>query len=324
MILPYAARLVCLMLASFFLFQCLAGLSVNFLASSLVRFVRRFAARPAADLLLSARLFPSVAAVLVVAAICMPSYLWLEPAGTAEEVDFLCLSAALLGALGLALSIGRSLRAMRRSIQYQRAWKRGGSEAMLDGAACVVDAAGGLVAMGGIFHPRLFISREVVRELPPEQLAAALRHERAHQSARDNLKRLLFLLTPDVLPYGFGRFRGLLGLEREWSRFTEWAADDQAVGNDSRNSVALAAALVRVASLGPTDLASPLMTSLVDARDLEERVNRLLLANPKREAPKNIRPIFVTVALLAIGCVGVILTRPATLEAAHRLLEYLV
>jgi hypothetical protein len=254
----------------------------------------------------------------------MPSYLWLEPAGTAEEVNFLCLSAAFLGALGLALSIGRSLRALGRSIQCQRAWKRGGSEAMLGGAACVVDAAGGLVAMGGIFHPRLFISREVVRELPPEQLAAALRHERAHQSARDNLKRFLFLLTPDVLPYGFGRFRGLHGLEREWSRFTEWAADDQAVGNDFRNSVALAAALVRVARLGPADLAAPLMTSLVEARDLEERVNRLLRADPERAAPKHIRPIFVTAVLLAIGCLGVILTRPATLEAAHRLLEYLV
>src|SRR5262249_40437408 len=100
-------------------------------------------------------------------------------------------------------------------------------------------------------------------------------------------------------------------------------ADDRAVGHSFRDSVALAAALVRVARLGFTEFTSPVMTSLVEVRNLEERVNRLLRGDRSAEAPKHMRPMLAAGALLAIG-LGVILIRPSSMEAAHRLLEYLV
>ncbi len=71
--------------------------------------------------------------------------------------------------------------------------------------------------------------------------------------------------------------RGSAGVERAWLRFTEWAADDWAVSQDSACSLSLAEALVRVARLGAAAQASPLMSHFVAASvDISVRVERLL------------------------------------------------
>ena len=58
-----------------------------------------------------------------------------------------------------------------------------------------------VLAVAGVVHPRLVISRRVMHGLTAEQRDAALRHERAHRTSRDNIKRFLILLSPDVLPF---------------------------------------------------------------------------------------------------------------------------
>src|SRR5207245_1096054 len=100
------------------------------------------------------------------------------------------------------------------------------------------------------------------------------------------LKHLAMLLAPEALPF----FRGFGALERGWARFTEWAADDRAVAGDSRRSLSLAAALVRVTRIGgithPTPLVAPIVSPLMaDSNDLSKRVERLLRPAPPREDP---------------------------------------
>ena len=100
-----------------------------------------------------------------------------------------------------------------------------------------VAGAGRLVALVGVWRPRLIVSKEAAAVLDRHQVDAAIRHELAQVSAFDNWKRLAILLAP-------GFFLERLG--RAWKQFAEWAADDRA-----GSPLELAEALVRVARLNP-------------------------------------------------------------------------
>jgi hypothetical protein len=149
----------------------------------------------------------------------------------------------------------------------------------------------------------------VVRALSTEQLAAALRHERAHWTSRDNLKRICILLTPGILPF----IGGSRTLERAWKKFAEWAADDRAVSGSARRACALAAALVRVARMsaekGATDR-------------LAERVDRLLCNAPPSPASKPMLALSGIVLIAASLAVAIL--QPAALYSVHIALERLV
>jgi hypothetical protein len=319
---PYLLRLLYLCLAAFFVIHTAAGLIVAVATPAAVRAAQRMCARRAAGFLLALRLLPAALALLLVAGVCVPSYLLLEEEASAEEVGWLCLAAAMLSACLWSVSLARSWRAAARSARHTRDWERTGLPASLPGArrpVWVVDSPAPLLALAGVFRPRLVISRLAAGALSPAQLRAALRHEEAHQTARDNLKRLLLLLSPGLLP----GWHGFHALECGWSRFAEWAADDAAAAGNSRRSLSLAAALVRIARMGGTLAAPPLTASfLADGRDLSARVDRLLRPAMATPASRRTSAIAATVAL-AIAFVAVSL-RPATLESAHRLLESLM
>jgi hypothetical protein len=324
MIFPYLARLLCLALASFFLIHLVLGLAVAVMSPTAVRLAEGMRPRLAASLLMALRMFPLGFAVLVVAGLCVPSYLWFEPEAAAEYVGWGCLAATLLGLVVWAISMVRGLRAVIRSRHYIRQCQRAGRMAHIP-AECspvlVVDDNGPLLALAGIWHPRLVISREVLGALSAGQLAAALCHERAHRISRDNLKRLLMLLAPDILP----GWRGMAALEHGWARLTEWAADDRAVAEDSRSSFSLAEALVRVARMGAAPSPTPLMTSLLaDSQDLAARVERLLNVSQAAKKPEPWGGVLAYASFTMAAIVLTILLQPATLSTAHRLLEHLV
>src|SRR5205807_3433126 len=128
--------------------------------------------------------------------LCVPSYLWLEPAGATENIGIWCLTAAMLAGSVWGISLARAARAVVGSFRYMRRCQEVGREAR--GAVWVVESSAPVLGLAGIIHPRLVISRGLVTALSSDQLAAALRHERAHGVSRDNLKRLLILLAPDV------------------------------------------------------------------------------------------------------------------------------
>jgi Zn-dependent protease with chaperone function len=304
MMFPYFWRLVCLALASFFLIHLALAVVVRCATPWAVRMAERARPQAAARWLLALRLAPSGFALLMVAALCIPSYLWLEPIYTTENVGLGCILASFCGIAVWIAAAARALRSSVRSRRFVRSCQNGGTP---------------LIALAGIIHPRLVISPEVVSALSPEQLDAALRHEEAHRISRDNLKRLLVLLSPGLLPgvNGFG------ALERGWARFTEWAADDRAVAGSPERSLWLAAALVRVARLGG---ATPvMMTSLLgDRADLATRVDRLLRGAAMVEKTGSSKPALAAIVAAVLACAAAAILQPATLSTVHRLLERLV
>jgi len=325
MILPYLARLACLCLAAFFLFHVAAGLLASAMAPRAIRLASRVPPVPAARFLLVLRLFPAGFALFLVAGLCTPSYLWLEPKAASEPTGLVCLAAALMGMAVCGLSVARATRAMARSLRHIRQCQRVSREMRLPGgreAAWVIDGPAPCVMLAGINRPRLVISRSVVAALPAEQLSAVVRHERAHGRSRDNLKRLLVLLAPDLLPF----VHGFRDLERAWARMAEWAADDWAAAGNARRSLSLAAALVRVARLGSNPPTPVLATSLLaDGSDLSARVERLLRpARPVSRSARREPVLSASACLLLAGALAAVMTNPATLHSAHEFLEFLI
>ena len=325
MILPYLARLACLCLAAFFLVHAALGMAVSALTPWAVRFAGRIPAVHGARVLLALRLLPAGFGLFVVAGLCTPSYLWLEPKGAPEAMGVACLAAAAMGLMIWGRSLARGTSALVRSVRYIRQCRVRSREMRLPGermAAWVVDGPAPCVMLAGVLRPRLVISRNVVAALSAEQMSAVIRHERAHGISRDNLKRLLVLLAPGILPF----VPGFRNLERAWMKITEWAADDRAAAGKTRASLSLAAALVRVARLGSAASTPVLAASLMaDGADLSERVDRLL--GPARRTARRAHhePILTASAsLLLTGALLAVLAHPVTLYSAHEFLEFLI
>ena len=324
MIAPYLLRLLCLCLAAFFVIHFLVGLAVAVSGPAAVRAARRIRPRPAARFLLALRLLPALLALFLVAGLCVPSYLWLEPDNNAEEIGSLCLISALLAAAICTISVVRGVRATVRSARLARECRLLGRLTTVPGSQLPVwtlNSSAPFLALVGVFASRVAVSGSVIHALSPSQLAAALRHEAAHRASRDNLKRLLLLLAPGLLP----GFRGFDAIERGWARFTEWAADDEAAAGNDRLSLSLAAALVRVARMGGSLDPLPLSISFLgDSREISARVDRLLNPTPPVAAALPFGKALVALSVACASGCAVAVLRPATLVSAHRILERLI
>ena len=298
----YGLRLALLASACFFAVHLAAGLLLRLIAGELIRRADRLSTQRAAKLVFLARLVPALVAFVVVVGLCVPSFLLHEQRTEAEGIGAACLIGALLGFATLADGLIRGTHALVSSSRFVRHANEGR----------------GVVALAGVLRPRLLVSRDVLEALTPEELEVAISHEQAHWTSRDNLKHLLVLLTPSMLP----GWRGLDSLERAWRHFTEFAADDEAVSCDPQRSVALASALVHVSRLCSSPRPA-LTASLLDGcGHLEARVSRLLTGAAAEREPQSRLPLFVAAG--ALLTVALPLLHPAGLLAVHDLLEKLI
>lgn len=324
MTLPYLPRLLCLCFSFFFLWNAVSSLLLWAFSKPALRFAETRGSSRAANFLLAVRLLPFAVASLFVALLCVPSYLRLEPAATAESVGLTCV---VLGSLGLwtwVVAVARTLRAAILSFIYCRRVAKVADTIHISEYGCrtlVVNTPQPLLALGGVFRPRLLISRGLLRSLSLAELDAALTHEQAHRTSHDNLKRLLCLLAPDAIPF----LKPLRALEHSWYRLTEWAADDHAANGSSQRALSLAGALLRVARLGATPALPYLATSLLASNaDLHARVNRLLdlapAVSPSLEAGFRLRVI----GLLSAAALTALLLASSALAFVHELQELLV
>jgi Zn-dependent protease with chaperone function len=132
-----------------------------------------------------------------------------------------------------------------------------------------------VIAVIGIFRPRMFVAEQVLGSLDENEFRAAIAHEYGHLRARDNFKRTLLRICRDLLILPLGK-----GLDRAWAENAESLADEHAARTGSSTALDLASALVKIAKIVPAGSgpAMPAGAYLVEdlSVDVTSRVRRLV------------------------------------------------
>jgi hypothetical protein len=251
-------------------------------------------------------LLPAAASIGFVALVFLPSYWRYEPRELGEAFDLSLTLLAMAAVALLVAAVARGAGAWRAASRRARAWRRASRPLSLEGTPMpvfAVDMAAPVMALAGVFRPRLLITRGVLDALTEEELRAGVAHELGHWRAWDNLKRLAMRAAPDVL----WLTSAAPTIETRWASAAEHAADHRACA-DERARCALASALVKVARLTPrrTPIAEPIST-LVDGGDIASRVQHLLDDTAPRARSSRRWPIAMASAAAAAACYGPLL-----------------
>ena len=143
----------------------------------------------------------------------------------------------------------------------------------------------------------LFIAERVLRECTTDEVRAMVRHECAHVTQRDNLKRFLIRACPDLLGRGGT-------LERAWSNAAEEAADARAVAGDPGFARRTGPGADSCRPPGPSSSPLQLASAFYLGGSIESRVRQLL--EPNQSLPDPSRPLGCVMALTMAGAFAVL------------------
>lgn len=295
-----------------------AGLAITVLIPVLARRWATGTALQRAQRLAWLRLLPTVVAAFA-GALTLSAFLMFEPRIDGEEIGLTAPALAVFGALLLATSFWRGVQLVRATRTTVTNWMRSAKPVALEGISAptfAVEADFPVVCVVGFFKPRLLIARSVLDCCSEEELGAILAHEQGHIDRRDNLRRLLISIAPDLLNWLPASTR----LCDAWREAAEEAADDDAVKRGADGRVRLAEALVKVARLAPAaGRRTPMPASaLYRGESLDRRVRRLLNDCESGSGP---RSMGWPMSLAATAVVVLALT---SLQSIHGLVETLI
>ena len=327
----YALLCICLTLSALLAVNALASALAGVVWRALAARVRGWGAGARARLLFALRVSPPAAAAALAFALIVPSYLLYEPHDSGEEVGVKLLVIACVSAAGVLLAAWRVARTWVATRRLALDWMRRAEPFEVKGArvpAFRIRHSFPVIAVIGVRRPRLFVASQVFDALTPEELAAALAHERGHVEGRDNLKRALLQAGEDALLHApLGR-----SLRREWQRESEMAADEYAAAAGAKAALDLASAIVKISKLIPPGARPTLPAGahlLGGAEDgAARRVRNLLrlasapegrLAAARARSPLRLA---LCVCLCAAG--ALLFTRPEILRATHAAIEHVV
>jgi Zn-dependent protease with chaperone function len=267
------------------------------------------------------RVLPAIAAAAFVSIVFVPSYWLYEPRDFAEGFDASLTALAIAALVMVGAGAARGGAAWRRAKRRSRVWMR--TACLIDLGtdrvpAFAIEAPAPIMALVGVWRPRLLVTRGLIDALTEEELTAGIAHELGHFRAWDNLKRLLMSAAPDLLaPTSMARF-----IERQWARAAEHAADRLCGAETPAFRCALASALVKVARLTPPEpaLADPIST-LVGGGDIALRVHILL---DDRAGPAVCRRRRLPLLTAAFAFAALVAAYGPLLRTVHEVTELLV
>lgn len=273
--------------------------------------------------LVALRATPSALGVVLSAGVVLPVYLAFEPVRDYEPVGPLLIALAAISVMIIGAAAYAAARSALMTRRVKRQWLRTATALDIDPPAGVpafiIDAPSPMVALVGVFSPRLVAARAVIEACSAEELAAIVAHEKGHLHARDNLKRWLLTSAPDVLRWTPVH----AAIVAAWRDAAEYAADDAATGGEDEARVDLAALLVKIARLTPSFASPEAVSPFADEEGLPRRVHRLLTPIEKQLAASRHLLIPAVVAMTVLTVV-VAITYPAPLEQVYELIELTV
>ena len=268
----FEARIAVIGLAAF----AATGLLTAVLVPLAARHFVAGAAAVRARRLTALRLLPSVAA-LAAGTLVTAAFVFFEPRRPGEEIGTVFPVFAVIGMALLGTALWRGVYTALMTRRLLRGWMTRPEPVALNGIsipAVAVDSAFPIVAVAGVWHPRLIIARSVLQSCTSDELTAILAHEQGHIDRRDNLRRLLIAAAPDVISWlpTSGK------LFAAWREATEEAADDAASQAGADGRIRLASALIKVAKLAPAAPAPAVIptSALYCGERLDRRIRRLL------------------------------------------------
>ena len=268
------------------------------------------------------RSIPFVFSAIVSLAIVMPSFAIFEPAGATDTAGPYVTALAVFALALWTTSLWIGLRAAARTHQAVGEWLRASKPLDVDPPAgvpaFVIHTAAPIVALVGVFRPKLLAAQSVIDACSDQELNAIVSHERGHLRSRDNLKRWLMACVPDVLRWVPAHAQ----IVSAWHDAAEDAADDVATDGSDAARADLAALLVKIARLAPEPAwPAAAVSPFVERDGLSRRVTRLLNARRGDGRAWNGAPILAAIATAVT--LGVI-SSPAAMKAVFDVVEMLV
>lgn len=285
----YALLGISIVLAALLTINALATLFTTAMWRAVSGRAHNWAAETRSRFLFALRIFPLLGALACALALLIPSYIAHEPTDTDETVSTKLALLAVVSACGIALALWRGFASWRATRLLAANWLRHAEPLQLDGMripAYRIRHPFPVIAIVGVFKPRLFIASQIFETLNEDELAAALAHERGHLATFDNLKRALLRACRDALAIvPCGR-----SLDLAWADASESAADEYAARAGRSVALDLASALVKIARIvapgaKPTMPASAFLIG-EDVESVAGRVRRLTeLASAEQAVP---------------------------------------
>jgi len=306
----FVLREIAISLTFFVLLYCCLSLAVVFGWRRLK--MLRLSQKSLADILFLARILPMLGSVSFTCAFVIPSFQLLEPRGIDEDTGILPVALGVTAIVLIALGCYRVFQAQISTARIVAEWLADAQPHQSGSYTVCSRPDVPPLTLVGLRNPRVLISDLTVGLLTEDEMGTALRHERAHISSCDNLKKLILQFCP---------FPSMAQLESAWAEATELAADDAAV-SDANDAVDLAAALVKLSRLVPIRSA-PICTMGFVTGSLGLRVARLLAWNGTwRQSPSF--PAWATVCVLLSAITVLVFTYGPALVITHEITELLI
>lgn len=317
---------IAISLAVFSAFDALVSLLVMLLWRGIGNRLQSLPPSRRANLFLSLRFLPAVAASLLVFAYVIPAYLIYEPRETTEKVSFKMAFLAAFSVVFLLLAVCRFVSGQMATRSLVKNWLRS-SEPLRDDRLGIpiyrLKHPFPVIAVTGILRRKLFIADQLFDLLSEAELAAAFAHEYAHLKARDNIKGAFLHACCDFLAI----LPGGCTLDRAWIEASESAADEYAARAGGDASLDLASALIKIARVVPENsrASMPAAVSLIAGESSAialrvQRLTQLATATPRRENSVG-EWTFSRICLIVIAIVVGLAFFPDLLSIFHEWIE---